>query len=149
MVNNHDSHQAWLHDIEYRRAFGAENAKLEVATALADAREVVGATQATLAERAGVSQAYIAKLESGEANPTVGQVGRLFACIWSRPVITTEPLVPQMSRESSVIESMSEGRFTIFNEDAADHYGSSSIEGSEHIIVHVDRGSNALWMLNG
>ncbi len=50
-MNQHyiaDSHNQWLDDIEYRREFGAESAKLEVAAALADARDVARITQAGL-----------------------------------------------------------------------------------------------------
>ena len=67
--NLQDSHQEWLEDIEYRQEFGSESAKLEIAVALAAARKTAGVTQAGLAELAEVSQAYIAKLESGNANP--------------------------------------------------------------------------------
>ena len=83
-----DSHTAWLEDIEYRREYGSEGAKLEIATALATARKNAGITQVELAELAGVSQAYIAKLESGDANPSIGNIGRLFACMWLKPCIS-------------------------------------------------------------
>ena len=106
--DHQDSHIAWLDDVEYRGAYGAESAKLEFAAALTAAREANNATQALLAERCGVSQAYVAKLESGNANPTIGQVGRLFAGVWSRPVVGFAPLVPSMSFESSMLTSMSE-----------------------------------------
>ena len=81
-VGGHDSHVSWLEDIEYRKEFGAESAKLEIAAALAQARELAGVTQSALADLAGTSQAYIAKLESGDANPTIGNIARLFACMW-------------------------------------------------------------------
>ena len=80
-TDGHDSHLSWLQDIEYRKEFGAEGAKLEIAAALVRARELAGMTQSALAELAGTSQAYIARLESGDANPTIGNVARLFACI--------------------------------------------------------------------
>ena len=92
-----DSHAEWLQDIEYRQEFGAESAKLAVAATLADAREAAGITQAALAERAGVSQAYIAKLERGDANPTIGHVGRLLACMWLKPSIAATPMEPPAS----------------------------------------------------
>ncbi len=99
-----DSHTLWLEDdIEYRKEFGAENAKLEMAEAFANARELVGFTQAALAELAGTSQAYIAKLESGEANPTIGNIGKLFACLWLKPDIGFRPMERFESIESVVI----------------------------------------------
>ena len=89
-----DSHQAWLEDIEYRQEFGSESAKLEIAVALAAARKAAGITQAKLAELAEVSQAYIAKLESGDANPSVGKIGQLFACMWLKPFISFRYINP-------------------------------------------------------
>ena len=50
-----DSHVEWLEDIEYRQEFGSETAKLQVAAALAHARETAGMTQSALAKRARVS----------------------------------------------------------------------------------------------
>ena len=92
-----DSHLAWLEDIEYRREYGSEGAKLEIATALAAARKSAGITQVELAELAGVSQAYIAKLESGDANPSIGNIGRLFACMWLKPCISFRDMNPAAS----------------------------------------------------
>ncbi len=86
--------RARLADLEYRREYGSENAKFETAVALVQVRELAGLTQAALAEEAGVSQAYIAKLERGDANPTVGQLGRMLAAIWFQPKIAWEPLTP-------------------------------------------------------
>lgn len=95
-----DGHAEWLKDIEYRQEFGSETAKLEVAAALADAREVAGMTQSALAERARVSQAYIAKLERGDANPTIGHIGRLLACMGLKPYVSVAPMEPAASSES-------------------------------------------------
>lgn len=99
-----DSHAEWLKDIEYRQEFGSETAKLEVAAALADAREAAGMTQSALAERARVSQAYIAKLERGDANPTIGHIGRLLACMGLKPSVSVAPMEPASS-ESVHVES--------------------------------------------
>lgn len=102
-----DSHLEWLRDIEYRSAFGAETAKLEMAAAIADARSLARVSQARLAELAGVSQPYIAKLESGDANPTIGRAGELFASLWLRLTLSLVPLEPLTSIESVAIESQS------------------------------------------
>lgn len=102
-----DSHLEWLRDIEYRSAFGAETAKLEIAAAIADARSLARVSQARLAELAGVSQPYIAKLESGDANPTIGRAGELFASLWLRLTLSLVPLEPLTSIESVAIESQS------------------------------------------
>src|SRR5688572_10408355 len=68
-----------LEDPELRMAYGAEGAKLQFALVLIQAREHVGWTQAALAKAAGVSQAYVAKLEQGKANPTAERMGSLLA----------------------------------------------------------------------
>ena len=49
-----DNHEAWLDDIEYRREFGSESAKLQIALSLAAARKKAGITRAGLAELAEV-----------------------------------------------------------------------------------------------
>ena len=105
--DSRDSHASWLQDIEYRTEFGSESAKLEMAAALVRAREVMNMTQTALAERAGTSQAYIARLERGDANPTIGNIGRLFACMWLKPSIEPAPMEPFRSMESVIIETRS------------------------------------------
>ncbi len=84
-----------LDDEEYRRAFGGEMVKLDFAVALVEARKLHHLTQRQLAEKAGVSQAYIAKLESGEANPTIGHLGSILAAIWLRARFQIGPLASQ------------------------------------------------------
>ena len=103
----YDSHAVWLGDIDYRKDFGAESAKLDMAAELVNARELVHMTQSALAELAGTSQAYIARLERGDANPTIGNIGRLFACMWLKPRIEPTPMEPFTSIESVVIQNLS------------------------------------------
>ena len=99
-----DSHTTWLEDIGYRTEFGSESAKLEIAAALFHARALMDMTQSQLADLAGTSQAYIAKLEKGDANPTIGNVGRLFACMWLKPDVRPVAIEPSKSIESVMIE---------------------------------------------
>ena len=103
----HDSHTLWLEDIDYRKEFGAESAKLDMAAELVNARELMQMTQSALAELAGTSQAYIARLERGDANPTIGNIGRLFACMWLKPRIEPTLMEPLTSIESVVIQNLS------------------------------------------
>ena len=86
-----------LLDNEMRVGFGAEKIKTALALALLDARESRGLSQSQLAELCGVSQAYISKLESGEANPTIGKIGSIFAAMWMKPSIGFGPLMPERS----------------------------------------------------
>ena len=96
-----DEWDAWLteqlQDEEIRAEFGAEGVRTSFAFALLNARESAGMTQAELAELCGVSQAYISKLESGEANPTIGKLGFIFASMWMEPTIGFGPLMPERS----------------------------------------------------
>jgi ribosome-binding protein aMBF1 (putative translation factor) len=62
-------------------AIKAESEKLEaeyqLARQLIKARVSQNLTQAELAEKAGVKQAYIARLESGSANPTIDSLNKV------------------------------------------------------------------------
>ena len=86
-----------LQDEEIRAEFGAEGLKTSFALALLNARESMGMTQSELADVCGVSQAYISRLESGEANPTIGKLGSIFAAMWMEPTIGFGPLMPERS----------------------------------------------------
>ncbi len=89
-----------LQDDEMRAEFGAEGVRLRFALALLNARESAGITQSELAEICGVSQAYISKLESGEANPTIGKIGAIFAAMWMEPTVEFEPLMRERRKSA-------------------------------------------------
>lgn len=74
-------------DKDYARAFGAEYARTVFGLMLAQARMYRGMTQAALAAECGVSQSYIAKLESGEANLTVARIGEILVVLKLKPVL--------------------------------------------------------------
>lgn len=84
-----------LEDPEYAKLYGAENAKVDFAITLTKARKSLNHTQKSLADKLGISQPYIAKLEAGEANPTLGAVGSLLATLGYRLVTQTAPLYPE------------------------------------------------------
>jgi transcriptional regulator with XRE-family HTH domain len=96
----------WVQDVENRQSYGAESIKLDLAVALAEARKSQRFTQAQLAELTGVSQAYIAKLESGEANPTIGHVGALVAAMWLRTTFRFQPLLEEHIRTIDPVGQM-------------------------------------------
>lgn len=70
-----------LQDPDSAKYFGAAQAKSSFAITLAEARRQLNLTQKQLAARLSVSQSYIAKLEGGEANPTLERIGSLLATI--------------------------------------------------------------------
>ena len=84
-----------LKDPEYAKLYGAENAKVDFAITLTKARRSLNLTQKSLADKLGISQPYVAKLEGGEANPTLGRIGSLLAAISLRLVTGTAPLKPE------------------------------------------------------
>ncbi len=88
-----------IQDPEMRAEFGAEGVRLRFAFALLNARESAGMTQSELADLCGVSQAYISKLESGEANPTIGKIGAIFAAMWMQPTVGFEPLMRERRKD--------------------------------------------------
>jgi DNA-binding XRE family transcriptional regulator len=94
-----------LNDDEVRMEYGEELAKLDFALALIEARKAQNMTQQQLAELLGVSQAYIARLESGSANPTLGKAGRILASLWRRPLLGPGHLVNpgQLPKRSSAV----------------------------------------------
>lgn len=90
-----------LQDLEYRQEYGAAKIKSELALLLAEIRRGKELTQKELASLVGVSQAYIAKLESGDANPTLERVGSLLATIWVKLTFTPKPLGVTWSEPSA------------------------------------------------
>ena len=76
-----DDLQKNLRDLEFAKRFGAARAKSNFAITLAEARRQLNLTQQQLASRLGVSQSYVAKLEGGEANPTLDRIGSLLAVL--------------------------------------------------------------------
>jgi transcriptional regulator with XRE-family HTH domain len=83
-----------LQDPESAKFFGEAQAKSSFAITLANARLKAGLTQKELAEKVGVSQAYIAKLEGGEANPTLERIGSLLAVLGLSLVTDVTELSP-------------------------------------------------------
>jgi len=83
-----------LENPEYAQLYGEECAKTDFAITLTKARRSLNLTQKELAAKLEISQPYIAKLEGGEANPTLSRIGRLLAIMNLRLVTRTAPLKP-------------------------------------------------------
>ena len=82
-----------LQEDEERMEYGEAAAKVGFAIALTFARQERNMTQQQLADLLGVSKAYVVRLESGEANPTVGKAGRIFAALWLTLIDQPFPLL--------------------------------------------------------
>ena len=98
-----------LKNPEFAKLYGEENAKTTFAITLTKIRRSLNLTQKELADKLGMSQPYIAKLEGGEANPTLGAIGKLLAAINLRLVTTTAPLAPESVSSQIAIQVFSSG----------------------------------------
>ena len=82
-----------IHNDEvFLRNYGEALAKDELAVAISEARRQHGWTQEEAASRANVSQAYLSKLESGDANPTIGHIGAILGAWGQRLRLSVVPL---------------------------------------------------------
>ena len=66
-----------LKDKEFRKEYDAIQPEMDVIRAIVDARTSQNLTQKELAERTGINQADISKLENGTRNPSVNLLKRL------------------------------------------------------------------------
>ena len=66
-----------LQDKEFRKEYDALDAEFSIVQAMLDARNEAGLTQKELADRTGIAQADISKLENGNANPSLRTLQRL------------------------------------------------------------------------
>ena len=82
-----------MEDDEERMGYGESAAQIRFALALTFARQERNMTQQELADLLGVSKAYVVRLESGDANPSIAKAGRIFAALWLTPIETPFPLL--------------------------------------------------------
>lgn len=66
-----------LQDKEFRKEYESMQPEFDVIRAMVDARISQNLTQKELAERTGINQADISKLENGTRNPSVNLLKRL------------------------------------------------------------------------
>ena len=81
-----------LQDPEFKREYDALESEFEIIQAMIDARKQSGLTQKELAERTGINQADISKLENGTANPSLRTLRRLADGMGMRMKLTFEPI---------------------------------------------------------
>lgn len=68
-----------LQDPEFRAEWEALQPTFAIVQAMIDARRKTGLTKKQLAEKTGLSQGYITKLENGNGNPSLKTLQRLAA----------------------------------------------------------------------
>ena len=77
MTNYKDFLNEQLQNEELKKEYDALEAEFSIIQAMLDARKASGLTQKDLAERTGIAQADISKLENGNANPSLRTLQRL------------------------------------------------------------------------
>lgn len=68
-----------LKNDEFRKEYEALEPEFDIIRAMIEARRKKGITQKQLAERTGIAQGDISKLENGNANPSIKTLQRLAA----------------------------------------------------------------------
>lgn len=68
-----------MQDQEFRHAYEEMEPEFTVMQAIIDARKEAGMTQKELAERTGIAQGDISRMERGSANPSIRTLQRLAA----------------------------------------------------------------------
>ena len=66
-----------MQDDEFRKEYEAIQPEMDVIRAIVDARNSQNLTQKELAERTGINQADISKIENGTRNPSIKLLQRL------------------------------------------------------------------------
>ncbi len=66
-----------LKDEEFKKEYEAIQPEMDIIKALVDARNSLNLTQKELAERTGINQADISKIENGTRNPSLNLLKRL------------------------------------------------------------------------
>ena len=81
-----------LQNPEVKAEYDALQPEYDIIQAMIDARKSSGLTQKQLAERTGIAQADISKLESGNANPSLKTLQRLAAGMGMKIKIEFQPM---------------------------------------------------------
>lgn len=77
MKTFNDMLEKQLKDEEFRKEYEAIQPEMDIIKALVDARNSLNLTQKELAERTGINQADISKIENGTRNPSLNLLKRL------------------------------------------------------------------------
>ncbi len=77
MKTINDMLEKQLKDEEFRKEYETIQPEIDIIKALVDARNSLNLTQKELAERTGINQADISKIENGTRNPSLNLLKRL------------------------------------------------------------------------
>ena len=79
MTNFNEFVEEQLKDPEFRAEYEALEPEFSIILAMSEARKNKGITQTQLAEKTGIDQSDISRIENGEANPSLNTLKRLAA----------------------------------------------------------------------
>ena len=82
-----------MNDPEVRAEYDALAPEFAVIQAMIDARKASGLTQKELADRTGIAQADISKLENGNGNPSLKTLQRLAQGMGMQLQVSLSPMV--------------------------------------------------------
>ncbi len=88
MITLQQFHTKQMQDPEYRAAYEALEVEYQMTRALIEARLKKRMTQREVAERAGLSQVMIARLESGTSNPTLATLNKVLGALGKKLTVT-------------------------------------------------------------
>ncbi len=77
MTNFNDFLEKRLKDPNFKKEYDALEPEFSIIQAIIDARKNAGMTQKELAEKTGITQGDISRLENGSANPSLKTLQRL------------------------------------------------------------------------
>lgn len=77
MRNFKESLSEQMNDADFKKEYDRLQPEFAIIQAMLDARKAAGLTQKDLADRTGIAQADISKLENGNANPSLRTLQRL------------------------------------------------------------------------
>ena len=89
---------------EFRETYEDGEPDFQIMYAIASARADTGMTQKEVAEKSGIIQAEISKMENGNANPSLKTLKKLAKGLNMKLVIRFEPLPSQINEEPIPLE---------------------------------------------
>ena len=92
--------QEQLRDPEFRKEYEALQPEHAIIQAIIDARQQSGMTQKELAEKTGIAQGDISKLERGNSNPSIRTLQRLAAGMGMTIKLEFQPVPEKMAAQS-------------------------------------------------
>lgn len=90
--NSRETLDEMMKDPEFKAEWDAFEPEFAIMQAMVDARRQSGMTQKQLAEKTGINQADISKLERGNGNPSLRTLRRLAEGMGMRVKLAFEPI---------------------------------------------------------